>query len=295
MTQNKTKLSFHGGAGSVTGANFLIESGKNKFLIDCGLFQGKEFCDTCNYDDFPYNPQEIDALLVTHGHTDHIGRIPRLVRHGFKGPIYSTHPTKEIAAVMYEDALSLMKMQQEEDGRELLYNESDISQALSIWKTKDYHEEIELGGDISLSFLDAGHILGSAMVEFKRGGKKLLFTGDLGNTPAPIVKDTEKIREVEYWISNKFLGLILFIEKQVMITLKEEFEKLLKGIAFGLIGRVEETPEFIVYGLNKRVCVNAYIQDLKEKGVTDDEIVAMMEFFNYVPIINKHKTEDKPN
>jgi metallo-beta-lactamase family protein len=206
MIKNSSRITFYGGAGTVTGANFLLEFNNQKYLIDCGLEQGNKFVEKNNYEPFSYDPKEIDALFVTHGHTDHIGRIPRLVSFGFKGPIYSTHPTKEIAEVMYEDALSLMKMQQKEDGKELLYNENDVSQALSIWETKDYHEELGLGDGVSLNFLDAGHILGSAMVEFVRDGKKLLFTGDLGNTPAPIVKDTEKISDVNYLVMESVYG-----------------------------------------------------------------------------------------
>jgi metallo-beta-lactamase family protein len=206
MIENSSRITFYGGAGTVTGANFSLEVSDKKYLVDCGLEQGKKFVEDNNYQPFSYDPKDIDALFVTHGHTDHIGRIPRLVRFGFKGPIYSTHPTKEIATVMYEDALSLMKTQQKEDGKELLYDENDVSQALSIWKTKDYHEDLDLGDGITVNFLDAGHILGSAMVEFVRGGKKLLFTGDLGNSPAPIVKNTEKISDVNYLVMESVYG-----------------------------------------------------------------------------------------
>jgi metallo-beta-lactamase family protein len=206
MNKNKATISFHGGAGTVTGANFLIETGEKKFLVDCGLTQGKEFCDACNYDPFPYDPKEVDALIVTHGHTDHIGLIPRLVHFGFKGPIYSTDATKDIATVMYDDALKIMKMQQEDNGRELLYDKKDIDDALSIWKTLDYHKELELGDGVVLNFLDAGHILGSVMAEFSRTGKKLLFTGDLGNTPAPIVRDTEKVSDISYLVMESVYG-----------------------------------------------------------------------------------------
>lgn len=190
----------------VTGANFLLKVKDKKILVDCGLVQGVKFCDDCNYDPFPYDPKEIDALVVTHGHTDHIGRIPRLVHFGFRGPIYSTHPTKDIAEMMYDDALSLMESERREKGREPLYDKKDINDALSLWETKDYHESIDIKDGIVLQFLDAGHILGSAMAEFKRNGKKLLFTGDLGNTPAPIVKDTEVIDGISYMVMESVYG-----------------------------------------------------------------------------------------
>ena len=206
MSEKTATIHFYGGTGAVTGANFLLEVADKKILIDCGLVQGKDFCDDCNYQPFPYDPKSIDMLIVTHGHTDHIGRIPRLVRQGFRGAIYSTHPTKDIAEVMYDDALSLMRSEQRERGKALLYDTQDIASTLQLWKTKDYHETMEVSPDIEMQFLDAGHILGSAMVEFKRGGKKLLFTGDLGNSPAPIVKDTEPIENIQYLVMESVYG-----------------------------------------------------------------------------------------
>lgn len=198
-------ITFEGGAGTVTGANFLLERAGKKLLVDCGLMQGQQFAEEFNYKDFPYNPAKIDALFVTHAHTDHIGRIPRLVAKGFQGPIYSTKPTKDIAAVMFEDALSIMQEEAKENDREPLYDKKDIEQALSLWQAREYHEEMHID-DIIVRFLNAGHILGSAMVEFTRGGKKVLFTGDLGNQPAPIVRETEPIENIQYLVMESVYG-----------------------------------------------------------------------------------------
>jgi metallo-beta-lactamase family protein len=221
--KSKATLTFHGGAGSVTGANFLLEthsthsfdttqdkSGQaktQKILIDCGLVQGGAFCDECNWDTFPYDPKKIDALFVTHAHTDHIGRIPRLVASGFRGPIYSTTPTKDIAALMFEDALKVMQDELAKRGnpRAPLYTEHDIVQTLSQWDTFAYHEKINLKDGVTGSFLDAGHILGSAMVAFSRNGKRLVITGDLGNDHVTLTQKTEPIT-AEYLVMESVYG-----------------------------------------------------------------------------------------
>ena len=123
------KLSFHGGAREVTGACYLFETAKTKILVDCGLFQGCDEYADMNFADFKFNPREIDALFVTHAHIDHVGRIPKLVREGFSGKIYSTPPTRDIAALLLEDALSLAKREERE-----LFTQNDLGKTLSLWE-----------------------------------------------------------------------------------------------------------------------------------------------------------------
>ncbi|HVU75382.1 MAG TPA: MBL fold metallo-hydrolase, partial [Candidatus Paceibacterota bacterium] len=186
----KSILTFHGGAGSVTGANFLLDAGSKKFLIDCGTQEQENICDTVNSRDFAYDPSKIDVLFVTHGHQDHIGRIPKLVHDGFSGEIHSTFATKDIAAIMLEDALNVMTEHARTHGCTPLYSSADIERALSLWQGHEYHERMQFG-DVDAEFLDAGHILGSAMVRLTRGGRTILFSGDLGNTPEPLLQPTE--------------------------------------------------------------------------------------------------------
>jgi len=202
----KTTLTFHGGAGSVTGANFLFDIGKSRVLVDCGLIQGNKFCEELNYGDFPYDPAHIDTLLVTHAHSDHIGRIPKLVRNGFRGSIISTPATKDIASVMFEDALNIMREESKEKGTPTLYDKEDIEKTLAGWSVCEYHESFDIGSDAVARFLDAGHILGSAMVEMERGGRRIVVTGDLGNSPAPVVKETEQLEHVHYLIIESVYG-----------------------------------------------------------------------------------------
>ncbi|MBI2482007.1 MAG: MBL fold metallo-hydrolase [Candidatus Vogelbacteria bacterium] len=210
--EQQLKLTFYGGTGTVTGANFLVEvAGETpvRFLIDCGLFQGNKSDDARNFESFPYDPATIDALIITHAHLDHIGRVPRLVKEGFQGPIYSTGATKEIAALSLDDTVSLLSRHHNDannqDEAEPLYTLEDVAQALSQWQIVDYHQPFTLG-PLDIVFRDAGHILGSALVECTRGNKKLVFTGDLGNSPSPLLKDTEAIKDATYLVMESVYG-----------------------------------------------------------------------------------------
>jgi metallo-beta-lactamase family protein len=223
-SNNKVKLSFHGGVGSVTGANFLLENPAlepaSKIIIDCGMFQGTRAQEKLNWEKFPYNPASITAVFITHAHLDHIGRLPLLVKNGFTGPIYSTPPTKEIAEIALLDAIGIMDKENrhrrdhgsagsnstgEERELETLYSPADVAATMKLWKTVGYHEPVVIG-DLVVVLRDSGHILGSAMVEFSRGGRKVLFTGDLGNSPTPLLKDAEKVTDADYLIMESVYG-----------------------------------------------------------------------------------------
>lgn len=200
----KLKLTFCSGAGTVTGANFLVEGGGKKFLIDCGLIQGSDVDDELNWDDFPYNPAEIDFLFITHAHIDHIGRIPKLINDGFRGKIFSVAPTKDITLYMLEDMANLVSRDTKYDLSKI-YTTENIKKAMDMWKGLSYGEKID-EGDFSFSFKDAGHILGSGMLEIIYNGKKIIFTGDLGNSPSPLLPDTEIIKDADYLIMESVYG-----------------------------------------------------------------------------------------
>lgn len=202
----QTKITFHGGAGSVTGANFLVESGDVKFLVDCGLAQGRHNAEEDNWKPFAYSPADIPLLIVTHAHIDHIGRIPKLVKDGFRGKIISTEVTRAIAGPLLMDSMELLHHDAMKHGREDLYNEDDIKKALSLWEGVGYHEAREIGGGLSFEFLDAGHILGSAMVKLSRGGKTMVFTGDLGGGNSPLLAPYEKLGKVDYLLMESVYG-----------------------------------------------------------------------------------------
>lgn len=199
------KITFAGGTGSVTGANFLLEIEDKKILVDCGLTQGVKMADDINWDPFPYNPKEVDILFITHAHIDHIGRIPKLIDEGFRGKIYSTKPTRGLAGIMLEDTMEILSKNTILKLDEI-YTPENIKLALSLWEGFEYHENIKISENLEVSLLNSGHILGSAMVQFVYNGKKILFTGDLGNSPSPLLPDTEKITDIDYLIMESVYG-----------------------------------------------------------------------------------------
>ncbi|MFA6269747.1 MAG: MBL fold metallo-hydrolase [Candidatus Paceibacterota bacterium] len=213
---NNLKITFFGGAGSTTGANIMLEVGSNptspklrgtRILVDCGLLQGARFAEDKNFENFKYNPAEIDFLLITHAHMDHIGKVPKLVRDGFKGKIISTVETMELARPMLVDALKVM---QARHPNQTLFEEADINKSFALWEGRSYEEKINLFENCSLFMQDAGHILGSAICNVTCGvgeeSKTIAFTGDLGNSPSPILPDTETPKGVDYLVMESVYG-----------------------------------------------------------------------------------------
>lgn len=199
------KLTFCGGAKIVTGSNYLLENGSEKILIDCGLYQGDSSSERLNYEPFPYDPKTIKAVLITHAHIDHIGRLPSLYRAGFRGEIFSTPPTRDFSEELLLDSEHLLAKEAEEKKLVPLYGLEDINKTMDLWKAVNYHQKLEING-FTIEFFDAGHILGSSFIAVSVKGKRIVFSGDLGNTPAPLVKDTENIEEADYVLIESAYG-----------------------------------------------------------------------------------------
>ena len=187
-------LTSYGGAEAVTGSNFLVEGKSGKILVDCGIEQGKDFCETCSYESFPYDVSSVDALVITHAHLDHIGRAPRLLREGFTGTIYMTPPTRDLAEAMLRDSVRILARHAREIQQDPLYELADVDAFFNRVETLSYNTKKEVAPGLTITLKDAGHILGSAMVQIEdEEGVTLALTGDLGNIPSPLLSDTEKI------------------------------------------------------------------------------------------------------
>ncbi len=203
--EKKLILTFCGGTGTVTGANFLLEGEGKKFLIDCGLTQNTKLADDTNWEPFLYNPAEIDLLFITHAHIDHIGRIPKLIYEGFKGKIISTPATKEVAEFMLLDTVNILGRNTEHDINKM-YKVDNVKKALALWETIEYHQRFNVDHGFRFTYRDSGHILGSGMLEVWYNEKKIVFTGDLGNSPSPLLRDTELVNDADYLIMESVYG-----------------------------------------------------------------------------------------
>ncbi|HVM59163.1 MAG TPA: MBL fold metallo-hydrolase [Candidatus Paceibacterota bacterium] len=202
------KLTFCGGGGKVTGSNFLVEGPRAKVLVDCGIEQGADVTVEEMYGPFPYVPGEISALVVTHAHLDHVGRIPKLVKDGFRGKIFMTPPTRDLAELILRDSVGILLQDAERRGLAPLYVETDVDAALAQMETLDYHMEKEVAPGISAYLRNTGHILGSASVRLtdSTDGTALALTGDIGNSPSPLLPDWEPVADADALVMESVYG-----------------------------------------------------------------------------------------
>ena len=248
------KLKFCGAAGGVTGSCHLLQTDKYKILVDCGMFQGGKFNEGKNHEDFPFNPAEIDVLLVTHGHLDHVGRIPKLIKDGFKGKIWMTKATCEFAELIWVDGWHIMKENLKRYGTPVLFGEADIAVAKSYCTGINYDEVTEVLPGVKAIWKDAGHIFGAAFIELEVDGKKIAFSGDIGNENVPILRDTQKLsNDIDVLLCESTYGDRIHepieVRREVILKLIKEGVK--KGGAIMIPAfSLERTQEFL-YELNK--------------------------------------------
>lgn len=199
-------ITFNGGAGSVTGSEFLVEGDDTRLLVDCGMEQGKQFCELTAYESFRADPESIDAVLVTHAHLDHIGRIPKLVRDGFTGRIYSTPPTRDLAYLILSDSVNILAEEARTCGVSPLYTKEDVERAFSHWDGVPYHHEQKIK-NLTCKFRHTGHILGAASVRIQAAdGSSAAFTGDIGHPPSPLIPDWEPVEDADALIMDAVYG-----------------------------------------------------------------------------------------
>lgn len=186
------RISFFGAAQEVTGSCFLIEDNDTRFLIDCGMFQCPGFCNARTREDFPFDPRSLAAAIASHAHIDHTGRIPKLVKDGLRGPIYSSLPTRDLAELMLKDSVGVLTKEARNRNEPLLYTEEDVDRAMAQWEGVEYGAPFRIGA-FEITLYRAGHILGSSMVFIRHHGRSMLFTGDLGNPDNPLLTREEKL------------------------------------------------------------------------------------------------------
>jgi metallo-beta-lactamase family protein len=214
-------LRFHGAARTVTGSCYELEANGARILIDCGLFQGSKTERELNYGPFPFKPAEIDAVILTHAHIDHSGLLPKLVKHGFAGPIYATPATIDLCSVMLPDAAHIQEMEVEQLNRRNLkrgrpevtpiYTQEDAAACMKLFRPHTYCDWINLAASMRARFWNAGHLLGSASVELEvavDGGKplRLLFSGDIGPDHKLLQSDPEGPGGVDYLVCESTYG-----------------------------------------------------------------------------------------
>lgn len=268
-------ISFLGAAGTVTGSNYLITTEKYKFLLDCGQFQGGKKTEELNFIDFAYNPSDVDFMILSHAHIDHSGRIPKLVKEGFTGRIYCTRGTSDLADILLKDSGHIHEKETEWENRkrtraglaplEPLFTVADAEVAVKYLYPVLYDQTILVNDDITIRFKDAGHILGSSIVEIwvreNSHEKKLVFSGDLGMKNKPLLRNPETIDEADYLLIESTYGNRLHdhpekrIDKLIQIILETTDRGGTVVIPSFAVGRTQE----IIYELNK-------FYDDKEEG-----------------------------
>lgn len=261
------KISFLGAAKTVTGSNFLLEGAGKKILVDCGLYQGKALEERENYEEFAYNVQDIDFMLLTHAHIDHSGRIPKLYKEGYRNPVIATKATCDLCAIMLPDSGHIQEMENEWQNRKRkrsgkkelppLYTAEEAQECLEIFRPVKYDEIIELDPNINVRFNDAGHMLGSSIIEVwvKEDGetKKIVFTGDIGNNDIPLLGAPTMMENADFLVMESTYGGRLHMrnDDKAEMFLNIVAETLDKGgnvvIPSFAVGRTQE----ILYELNK--------------------------------------------
>ena len=288
------KITFFGAARGVTGSCHMIEAAGKKFLVDCGLYQGTLTEQILNYEPFPFDVNNIDFVILSHAHIDHSGRIPKLFVNGYKNPVYATYATHDLCTVMLPDSGHIQEKEIEWVNRKrmragkkpepAMYTAKDGLDSCSLIEPVDYGKIKVIDENISFRFIDAGHMLGSAIIEIwiKEGEKteKIVFSGDLGNEENPIIRSPEQVEEADYLILESTYGDRLHgsIEDQS----KEFIEIILNTIRRGgnvvipsfAVGRTQEILFEINQYVSKDLDNGKYIEELAKVPVVVDSPLA---------------------
>ncbi len=286
-------ITFYGAVNSVTGSCHMITTGTHKILLDCGMYQGGKTLEAQNTADFEFVPSDVECVILSHAHVDHCGRLPLLVKRGFKGPIYCTDATADLLHIMLPDCAYIQEKETEWANRKLLrkgeepdlepmYDQNDVNETLKLVKPVLYDQQIDINESIKIVFNDAGHILGSAITElFVTEGEKtvkVVFSGDIGCTDRPILRDPVKIKKADYVIMESTYGDRLHESNEKSLSeLLEIIERTIKRggdviIPSFAVGRTQE----LIYELNEFYNNNEHYHDfLKDVHVYIDSPMAI--------------------
>ncbi len=200
------RIYFYGACREVTGSNILVEVVGKKILFDCGFFQGFKTAEERNYAPFPYIASEINFVVLCHAHLDHVGRLPKLYKEGFRGKIFATEPTIALANLVLDDTEKLMREEAERDDGPVLYTKEHVNGVMELFQKIDYDQNLEAEPGIHITLKNAGHILGSAICLLESEGKKLVYTSDLGNHLSLLLNPPETINDADYVICESTYG-----------------------------------------------------------------------------------------
>jgi metallo-beta-lactamase family protein len=287
------KITFLGATKSVTGSRHLVEANGLKFLVDCGLYQERDLR-VRNWGSFFCPPADVDAILLTHAHLDHSGFLPRFVNNGFSNPIYCTAATADITRVMLLDSARIQeqdaenkKRRHQREGRKgpypeiPLYTEADVRSCFPLLSPVPYGQTMELGEGVTFTLYDAGHVLGSEMIEVsvRQNGEKrsLLFSGDIGRTDRPILRDPTFFDEADYVVTEStYADRVLPDPDEMMTKFIEVIQETIKGGGNIVIPSFAlERTQDILYFLNKAMSagilapLNIYLDSPMATNITD--------------------------
>ncbi|TAK03774.1 MBL fold metallo-hydrolase [Patescibacteria group bacterium] len=259
------KISFYGAAREVTGSCYLVEAADSagqahRFLVDCGMFQGEErLCGSKNMLPFGFDPESVEAVFVTHPHADHTGRLPKLLKEGFAGRVIMTRPCCALTRIVLLDAAHIMEENAKRCGDPVLYAPEDLDALISRCEGVGYHEQVEIAPGITVMFHDAGHVLGSSFVSIEAEGKRVVFSGDIGNDNVPILPPTERLSRADAVVCESTYG------HRVHEPMKERGEKLRAAIEQVIRDRgVLMIPSFSIERTQELLyAINNLLKDLR--------------------------------
>ena len=259
-------IQFIGATGTVTGSKYLVTFGKHHYMVDCGLFQGLKVLRQRNWHALPIQANRIDSVVLTHAHIDHTGYLPLLVKSGFRGPVYATPATKALCGVLLPDSGHLQEEDADFANRHHfskhkpalpLYTEEDARASLEYFKSVAFQKKVDLSRHVSFQFLPAGHILGSAVVQFMISGRTLTFSGDLGRPHSDIMKPPAFVRETDYLVVESTYGDRCHPHEDPKAIIKELIHKTIERRGTVLI------PAFAVGRAQQVLFI---LKELKERG-----------------------------